>query len=335
MVVSQSWNEIHQVNDAIRVALKQNKLIGESETTVTALLPVDLTGAQKRDARSYGLDTVLVFNRDVRGFKAGESARLKQITDTHMIVESDSHSDSILFKHVDKLTACQRKELALASGDRLQLKANGRSVENRKLVNGELVTVETVHPDGRIALADGRVLDKNFRQFVRGYAITSYASQGKSVDHVLFSDSMAKAATNQQQWYVTISRGKKGIHIFTTDKEQLRENITRSGDRPSVVDALIAHYREHDPFYRLIEQRWGTRLALTMTNSKRAREFRELRQRQRQAQTKTEKNEPDETRQQPAQKLAQPQTGESAELKTKLHLIHPEAPQKQSRGYRP
>jgi hypothetical protein len=188
--------------------------------------------------------------------------------------------------------------------------------------------------DGRIALTDGRVLDKNFRQFVRGYAITSYASQGKSVDHVLFSDSMAKAATNQQQWYVTISRGKKGIHIFTTDKEQLRENITRSADRPSVMDLLAAHY-QNDRFYRLIEQRWGQRAAVIMTQNKRAQAFRELRQRQRQAQTAAIKIEPDEIRQQPAQKLAQPQTGETAELKTKPHLIHPEAPKKQSRGYRP
>jgi hypothetical protein len=273
----------------------------------------------------------------VRGFKAGESARLKLITDTHLLVETDARIVPIAFKQLDKLTACQRKELALAAGDKLQLKANGRSVENRKLVNGELVTVKAVEPDGRIALADGRVLDKNFRQFVRGYAITSYASQGKSVEYVLFSDSAAKAATNQQQWYVTISRGKKGIHIFTTDKEQLRENITRSGDRPSVVDALIAHDRKHDPFYRLIEQRWGQRVALTMTNSKRAREFREMRQRQiqSQAQTETVKIEPDEIRQQPTQKLAQPQTVETAEPKIKPHLIFPEVPKKQSHGYRP
>ena len=286
VIVSQSWNEIHKVNDAIRAVLKQDKLIGESETTVTAFQPVDLTDAQKRDVRSYAPDTVLVFNRDVRGFKAGESAKLKQITDTHLLVEAESRTVPILFKQLDKLTACQRKELALASGDRLQLKANGRSVENRKLVNGELVTVKMVHPDGRIALADGRVLDKNFRQFVRGYAITSYASQGKSVDQVLFSDSAAKAATSQQQWYVTISRGKKGIHIFTSDKEQLRENITRSGDRLSVLDLLAAHY-QNNPLYRLIAKRWGKRAAVLMTKSRMAREHEAIRQAQTQQVSKS------------------------------------------------
>ena len=77
---------------------------------------------------------------------------------------------------------------------------------------------------------------------MRGFAITSYASQGKTVDHVLFSDSAIKAATNQQQWYVTISRGRKGITIFTSDKAQLGENIQRSGDRPLAMDLAKQRY---------------------------------------------------------------------------------------------
>ena len=66
--------------------------------------------------------------------------------------------------------------------------------------------------------------------------MASYASQGKTVDYVLFSDSAVKAATNRQQWYVTISRGRKGIKIFTSDAEQLRENVARSGDRELALD---------------------------------------------------------------------------------------------------
>jgi len=237
VIVSQSWNEIHKVNDEIRTALKRKGLIGEAETMVTALQPMDLTDAQKRDARSYSSDMVLVFNRDVAGFKAGESARMTLISGEHLIVTGKTGVAQIPFKELEKATVCQRKNMALSPGDKLQLKANGQSVENEKLANGELVTVKIVHADGRIALADGRTLDKDFRLLVRGYAVTSYAAQGKSVDHVLFSDSAVKAATNRQQWYVTISRGKKGVHIFTCDKDELRENITRAGDRPLAMDA--------------------------------------------------------------------------------------------------
>jgi ATP-dependent exoDNAse (exonuclease V) alpha subunit len=237
VVVSQSWNEIHKVNDEIRAALKREGLIGKTETMVTALLPVDLTDAQKRDPRFYSDDRVLVFNRDVADFKAGESAELIFVGDGHLIAVNDKGMGNILFKDLDKVTICQEKEMALSPGDKLQLKANGQSIEGEKLANGELVTVKAVQADGRIALEDGRTLDKDFRLFVRGYAVTSYAAQGKSVDHVLFSDSAVKAATNMQQWYVTISRGKKGVHIFTCDKEELRENIMRAGDRPLAMDA--------------------------------------------------------------------------------------------------
>src|SRR5207237_10658906 len=144
--------------------------------------------AQKRDSRTYDENTVLVVNRNVRGFHRGDAARLRAITETHLIVESDVRVASVPCKHLDRITVCQRKELALSPGDRLQLKANGRSEDGRKLANGELVTVKEAHDDGLIQLTDGRVLNQKFRQFVRGYAVTSYAAQGKTVDHVLFSD---------------------------------------------------------------------------------------------------------------------------------------------------
>jgi hypothetical protein len=104
------------------------------------------------------------------------------------------------------------------------------------VINGELVNVRTVRTDGNIELNDGRVLDSSFREFLPGYAITSYGSQGKTVDYVLFSDSTIKAVTNAQQWYVTISRGRRGIRIFTPDKEQLRDNILRSGHRRLAIE---------------------------------------------------------------------------------------------------
>ncbi len=238
VVVSQSWNEIHQVNERIREGLKREHLLSESETLMTTFQPVDFTSAQKRDARSYDSNSLLVFNRDVRGFKKGDNAQLKAVTQTHLIVENETRVVSVSLKYLDRITVCQRKELPLACGDQLQLKANGRSEEGKQLANGELVTVKNTGADGRIELTDGRVMRANYRQFVHGYAVTSYASQGKTVDYVLFSDSAVRAATNDQQWYVTISRGRKGVHIFTTDKPQLKESIARSGQRELALDLV-------------------------------------------------------------------------------------------------
>jgi hypothetical protein len=130
-------------------------------------------------------------------------------------------------------------------GDRLRLKANSTSVDGRKLANGEVVSVAQIRSNGAIRLADGRVLPPHYRQFLRGYAVTSYGSQGKTVDHVLFSDSAIRAATNAQQWYVTISRGRKSIQIFTPDKQQLPQAIMRSGERELALDLLSARARRY------------------------------------------------------------------------------------------
>jgi conjugative relaxase-like TrwC/TraI family protein len=253
VVVSQTWSEIHKVNERVRSALKSRGLLGAEEQTVTALEPVDLTAAQKRDRRFYDETSVVLLNRNAGGLKRGQAARLVDITRTGVVLESANVVRTVPFNFVDRLTVCQPRDLTLASGDRLQLKANATAADGRRTANGELVTVEKVLTDGRIRLRDGRTLPKNYRQFVRGFAITSYASQGKTVDHVLFSDSTIKPATNRQQWYVTISRGRKGIKIFTSDKAQLRENILRSGDRELAVDfADTAYFRKLGISQRLL-----------------------------------------------------------------------------------
>src|SRR5438270_2931170 len=73
-----------------------------------------------------------------------------------------------------------------------------------------------------------------------------HSSVGRAaVDHVLFSDSAVRAATNAQQWYVTISRGRKSIQIFTPDKQQLRQAILRSGERELALDLLPARADRH------------------------------------------------------------------------------------------
>jgi ATP-dependent exoDNAse (exonuclease V) alpha subunit len=69
VVVSQTWSEIHRVNDRVREALKSRRLLGAEDRTVTTFEPVDLTDAQKRDQRSYTNERVLVFQRPAVGVK--------------------------------------------------------------------------------------------------------------------------------------------------------------------------------------------------------------------------------------------------------------------------
>jgi conjugative relaxase-like TrwC/TraI family protein len=236
VVVSQTWAEVHRVNAKVREALKGRGLLAANDVTIQALDKVDLTNAQKRDERFYPEDAVIVFNQKVRKVEPGGRGKLAGIVKAGVLVEIDGNCVMVSNKVLDKINVCRPLEVPITQGDRLHLKSNRKLASGARLTNGELVVVKSVSVNGDIKLMDGRVLDKSFREFLPGYAVTSYGSQGKTVDYVLFSDSTIKAATNAQQWYVTISRGRRGIRIFTPDKIQLRENLVRSGHRPLALE---------------------------------------------------------------------------------------------------
>lgn len=263
VVVAQTWNEVNRVNDSVRRRLRAQGLLGERETSVEALEHIDLTNAQKRDARFYPPNAVVVFNQPVGSIPRGAKAKFITTTERGVLFDVDRTWHTIQNRSLDRISVCKPRPIELAHGDRLQLKANRRMATGATVSNGELVTVECVHDDGRIALRDGRTLDTGYREFVPGYAVTSYGSQGKTVDYVLCSDSSVRAATNARQWYVTISRGRRGVRIFTPDKAALRENVLRSGNSPLALDLLreIPATKNARSLLRRWTHVWGQRIA--------------------------------------------------------------------------
>jgi hypothetical protein len=243
LVVAQTWNEVRGVNEAIRERLRSAGKLG-SDTPVVVDQPVDTTIAERRDPRTYAGRDAVVFVRRYGRFTQGDRAEVRGTTAHGVVLRKDGRDSVVGFRYVDRFALAQSVQLDLARGDRLQLKFNSRSAEGTPLANGELVTVQQVHPDGRIAVTGARgelkTLTPAQRLFHRGYAVTSYASQGKTVDTVLFSDAGNRSATNRQQWYVTISRGRKRVVIFTPDKAALKAHADRIGDRPLAVDLKSA-----------------------------------------------------------------------------------------------
>ncbi len=260
LVVSQTWTEVHATNDAIRDALKARGELGEP-TTVTTLQPIDRTGAQKKDRRFYEAGQRVVFQRKYGRFAKGDHGEIIAANERGLILLKSGRRSEVNYKYAERFTLAKQVDMEISRGDKIQFKASGNSVEGIRFNNGELVTVERVEPTGILVVADERGALRSLlpdqRLLVRGYAVTSYASQGKTVDTVIVADSGNKAATSTQQWYVSISRGRKRIEIVTPDKELLRENIQRDGAGESPLERgrsanqqriyeSIQHARRHD-----------------------------------------------------------------------------------------
>jgi len=239
LVVAQTRDEVRAVNDSIRNQLKAAGSLGGDET-VTAYHPVDLGEAQKRDPRFYQSGQHAFFIQRYGRYAKGDLCEIVAATERGLTVMKDGRRSTLSYRYTDRIGVATAAEMPLASGDRLQLKFNGKSAEGNALNNGELVTVRNLRKDGALIVEgdDGvrKTLSAKQRLFTRGYAVTSYGSQGKTVDTVLLADAANAAATSANQWYVSISRGRKKVVVFTSDKDGLRTNIQRAGERELALD---------------------------------------------------------------------------------------------------
>jgi ATP-dependent exoDNAse (exonuclease V) alpha subunit len=241
LVVAQTWNEVTAINDSIRAALREYGQIGQG-ITVKTLHAVDLTNAEKQDARFYPPGLVACFKKRYGRYARGDCCPVLGTNERGVVLEKNGQRSTLGFKYVGRLVLAEERDMEIAPGDRLQLKFNGKSLDGHPLANGELVTVRNVGADGSIKVEDARgqpkTLSPNQRLFNRGYAVTSYGSQGKTVDSVLFADSGCRAATSAEHWYVTISRGRKRVTVFTEDKAALRAAVVRQGGKDLALDLL-------------------------------------------------------------------------------------------------
>ena len=139
-----------------------------------------------------------------------------------------------------KFSVFEKQQIGLAKGDKIRITANGFSNEKTRLNNGNILSVKGFNKDGNIVALRGKkeiVLDKNYRNFTHGYYTTSPASQGKSVNKVIIIQSSASGkASSREQFYVSATRGKFGIKIFTDDKEFMMKSIQRSSSGKTATE---------------------------------------------------------------------------------------------------
>ena len=95
------------------------------------------------------------------------------------------------------------------------------------------MTVEGIKA-GMIETANGRRIDsRRFGEFAHGFAVTSHASQSKTVEHVI----VVAERLNAKAAYVACSRGKVSCVVHTPDKAALLDRLP-NGNREAALDFL-------------------------------------------------------------------------------------------------
>jgi len=239
-VISPTHAECEEVTRAIRDKLKEEGVIGEGKEWQT-LRNLSWTVAEKRDPRHYDTGLVAQITQHVEGFALGE--RLEIIEANEKTVRAKTAPGKIKNLPINEpgtFHVFKQQAIEVCRGDRIRITANGRSDDRHILNNGTFYTVKGFDPDGKMVLSNGWRLDNNFEHLDHGVATTAHASQGKTVDWVLVAQSglLSSSASDAKQFYVSVSRGRKGVRIYTDDIECLRENVAQVRERPMAMEIM-------------------------------------------------------------------------------------------------
>jgi conjugative relaxase-like TrwC/TraI family protein len=224
LVVSPTHAEADRITDAIRTGLKAQGKLGD-ERIIKGWVPIHLTDAQKADATEYEPGDLLQFHQNAPGYKKG----------SRLIVGEGAEAPTELAKRFE---AYRPTQFALAVGDRVRVTAGGKTKDGEhRLSNGSLLTVQGFNKRGDIIVDHGWLVDRDFGHLTHGYVVTSHASQGVTVDKVFVGvSSQSFPATYQRTAYVAVTRGKEQAQIFTDDRKELLNAVSRPDDPLSATE---------------------------------------------------------------------------------------------------
>lgn len=225
LVVSPTHAEAERITGEIRERLRRVGAIGTDERMFGVLVNANLTEAERGDGVNYQPGNTLQFHQNAKGFRRGDRVTVDGVR-------------PVPLDQAKRFQVFHAKVLTFAPGDVVRITHNGLTADGtHKLNNGTMYRISRFDGDGNIVLDNGWLVGKEFGHLAHGYVVTSHASQGKTVDQVFIGQSQESfGASSREQFYVSASRGRKGVTLYTGDKESLRDAISQSEERVTATE---------------------------------------------------------------------------------------------------
>lgn len=227
LIVSPTHAEAGRITREIRVQLRTAGKLGEDEREFTRLVPVDASEAELGQATTYRPGDVIQFHQNAKGYTKGQR-----------LVVTDPRA--VPLSLAGRFSLYRPEAIVLAAGDVIRFTGTVTTHDGEhKLRNGDVHTIAGFTPGGNIRLENGWVVGKDAGHFRSGFVETSMGSQGRTVQRVILGMSSASLpAINLEQMYVSASRAREQLRLYTDDAEAVRDAIRRSSAKKAALDLL-------------------------------------------------------------------------------------------------
>jgi len=246
LVVSPDNQSRMEINWIIHSEMQTRGQVGQREHRSRVLTTrQEITGADRQWAEQYQPGDIVRYTKGSKiiGVQPGEYARVERASEKeNLVTVKPDNGERVSYnpRRLHGVTLYRETERAFAKGDRVQFTAPNR---DQHIANRELGTIEHIDARGnlQIRLDSERTVAFNIsenRHLDYGYALTSHSSQGQTADRVLIhvdTERCGEKLVNRRLAYVAVSRGRQDAQIYTNDKSQLAERLSRDLSHASAI----------------------------------------------------------------------------------------------------
>ena len=247
LVVSPANDERRELNKAIRAELIVCGHVAPLGQERPILVGRGLSGAQRAIAYNYDEGNVIRYTRGSKQWSIakGDYARVEAVDrEANRLTVTVRDGRRVEYNPVRLfgVEVFREEPRVLAQGDRIQFRAPDRALV---VANGDFATIKSLDAQRAVMQLDNgqeitAALDR-LRHIDHGYASTSHSAQGATVDRVIvdIDTGLSAELVNRKQFYVSISRARTSITIYTDDRDQLPRALNRSREKSVAIEHPI------------------------------------------------------------------------------------------------
>lgn len=231
------------INQHVRTELQARGAIGSNQGECAVLVKAGLTDEQKSWAAYYTKDHVVRFGGDLKrlGVAGGDYGRVERVDhDTKLVHLRLENGRAVAWNPAknSKVEVYKREQRALAIGDEVRFTRPNKELG---VVNGTFATVKAMGAESvELQTRAGSItVDRKALQhahFEYAYAMTVYASQGKTVDAVsLVITKDSGQAMGERSFYVGITRERDDLKIYTDSTTRAMALVASAQEKTSAL----------------------------------------------------------------------------------------------------
>ena len=234
------------INKKIRQELLERKeLSDKTQMDFNVLKSKNLSNIDKVNPVSYERGNIIIFSKDYKFLNIKKGEELKVIERDKKFIHLNNETGNKLSVELSKLNP---KTLELYITEKRQVLENElirftKNDKSHKFINSHTAKVINIDNNKNILklkLENNKLIEvpkKDLKHFDYAYSSTAYSAQGKTSKNVIaVLESYRKNLTNQQTFYVEISRAKENAFLVTDNKENLIKTLEeQTGEKLSAV----------------------------------------------------------------------------------------------------